>query len=79
MLDILEHIHELDTALTKLLQVMEIGFRGVARKLGGECGLVNPTPNIFLLINNAAHSWTERSWVKKLESALLFVVYRCLR
>jgi hypothetical protein len=34
MQDILEHIHELDTVLTKLLQVMEVGFRGVARKFG---------------------------------------------
>lgn len=33
MQDILEHIHELDTALSKLLRVMEIGFSKVARKL----------------------------------------------
>jgi len=35
MQDILEHIHELDTALSKLLRVMEIGFSNVARKIGG--------------------------------------------
>jgi hypothetical protein len=35
MQDILEHIHELDTALSKLLRVMEIGFSNVARKFGG--------------------------------------------
>jgi hypothetical protein len=32
MQDVLEHIHELDTALSKLLQVMEVGFNGVVRK-----------------------------------------------
>jgi hypothetical protein len=42
MQDALEHIHELDTALSKLLRVMEVGFDGVvrkfARKLGGDTG-----------------------------------------
>jgi hypothetical protein len=39
MQDVLEHIHELDTALSKLLRVMEVGFNGVVRKFARELGV----------------------------------------